>query len=373
MKFLIILILFYLLGNAYVFHHLWVAMPPSTPGKIGIITFATIVILSLFLFFFAENSLPIGFAQFLYVIGTSWVFILIYFVIVFLVKDLIWLINHFLHFMPNDAITRYTRDNWVGLIFMVGFITMLMICGYLKYRWKVRTEIPIEVNKPLIGKDSLKIVGISDLHLGYTVGKKEFEKWVDLINAENPDLVIIAGDIVDNGTRPLIEWDIASSFRKIEAPIYTCLGNHEYISGIQESLGFIEESEIHLLRDSYIEIDSCLYIVGRDDITNKRRKSIEELTTNLDKSKPVIMLDHQPFHLAETEQAGIDIQFSGHTHRGQVWPISRITDAIYEVSHGHKRKGNSHIIVSSGIGLWGGKFRIGTQSEYVVITLKGQG
>ena len=370
----IIIILLYLLGNYYVFHHLWVAMPPSLVGKISIISFAVIAVFSFFIVFLVGDSMPIGVTRFFYVVGTSWLFIMLYFFIVFLVKDLIGLSNHLLHFMPSDAITRYTKDNWVGLAFMVGFITMLMVCGYLKYTWKVRVEIPIQVAKTLEHRDSLRIVAISDLHLGYGIGKKEFEGWIEKINNENPDIVIIGGDIIDNSVRPLIAEDMASSFHKIKAPlgIYTCMGNHEYISGSPESMAFINKTGVKLLRDSVAEVDSAFYIIGRDDKMNPNRKSLEELTAGLDRSKPIILLDHQPYHLEEAENNGIDLQFSGHTHRGQVWPISMVTDAMYEVSHGYKQKGNTHVIVSSGIGIWGGKFRIGSQSEYVVITLKGK-
>lgn len=370
----VIIVLLYLLGNYYVFHHLWVAMPPNLVGRISIVSFAVIAVFSFFVVFLFGNSMPIGLTRFLYTVGTSWLFIMLYFFIFFLVNDLIGVSNRFLHFMPSDAITRYTKDNWVGLTFMVGFITMLMICGYLKYTWKVKVDVPIQLSKTLSHRDSLKIVAISDLHLGYGIGKKEFEGWIEKINNENPDIVIIGGDIIDSSVRPLIADDVASSFHKIKAPlgIYACLGNHEYLSGSSESMNFIKQTGVNLLKDMVAEIDSTFYIIGRDDKMNPKRKSLEQLTEGLDKTKPIILLDHQPFHLEDAENNGIDLQFSGHTHRGQVWPISLVTDAIYEVSHGYKQKGDTHVIVSSGIGIWGGKFRIGTQSEYVVITLKGK-
>ena len=366
----VIIVLLYLLGNYYVFHHLWVAMPPNLVGRISIVSFAVIAVFSFFVVFLFGNSMPIGLTRFLYTVGTSWLFIMLYFFIFFLVNDLIGVSNRFLHFMPSDAITRYTKDNWVGLTFMVGFI----ICGYLKYTWKVRVDVPIQLSKTLSHRDSLKIVAISDLHLGYGIGKKEFEGWIEKINNENPDIVIIGGDIIDSSVRPLIADDVASSFHKIKAPlgIYACLGNHEYLSGSSESMNFIKQTGVNLLKDMVAEIDSTFYIIGRDDKMNPKRKSLEQLTEGLDKTKPIILLDHQPFHLEDAENNGIDLQFSGHTHRGQVWPISLVTDAIYEVSHGYKQKGDTHVIVSSGIGIWGGKFRIGTQSEYVVITLKGK-
>lgn len=372
MIFFIIILFVYMLGNAYIFHHLWVALPAISIARICLITLFSIVILSFLLFYAFSNSLPIGLSRFFYTVGTSWLIIMMYFAIVFLVKDFIGLTNRLLHFMPNDAITRYTTENWVGLAFMIGFIFLLMTCGYLKYRWKVRVDTPILLDKPLVGRDSLKIIAISDLHLGYGITKGEFQKSVNIINAENPDLILIAGDIIDSSTRPLNEQHYEDLFKRFNAPVYACLGNHEYISGISSSLDFLEKTGINLLRDSFLEVDSTLYIVGRDDKMNSNRKSIEELTAELDKSKPIILLDHQPSSLEESQKAGVDLQLSGHTHQGQVFPISLITKAIYELDHGYRKLGNTNVVVSSGLGIWGGKFRIGTQSEYIVITLKGK-
>lgn len=370
----ILILLLYLAANFYVFYRMWVAMPPNLIGRVILVSFAAVAILSLFIFFTMDSIMPVGLASFFYKVGTSWLFILIYFFIVLFVKDLFGLANRFLHFMPSDALTRYTKDNWVGLAFMVGFITLLMICGYLKYRWKVRVEVPIEIEKVMSDSTRfrpLRIVAVSDLHLGYGIGKGELEEWIDKINSENPDIVLIAGDIIDNSVRPLNEGNFAESFKKIKAPmgIYACSGNHEYLSGIKESIDFIDRAGINLLRDSVAEIDSCFYIVGRDDRSNPKRKELSELVSSLDDSKPIILLDHQPYNLEETERNCIDLQISGHTHQGQVWPISQITKAIYEIDHGLMKKGNTNIYVSSGIGIWGGKFRIGTQSEYVVIDI----
>lgn len=370
--FFVIIFIVYLLANYYVFRHFWIAMPPSNVGRTALLSFAVIAVTSFFISFLIGDSLPVGLTSLLYKVGTAWFFILLYFFMIIAAKDLFGLSNKLLHFMPSDSITRYTRDNWVGLGLMVGFVALLMTCGYLKYQWKVRVDLPVQIYKTFgdtISPRSLRIVAITDLHLGYGIGEKEFEKWVDLINAENPDIVLIAGDIIDNSVRPLKEGRFAEVFHKIKAPmgIYACPGNHEYISGAKESFDFITKAGVHLLRDSVAEVDSCFYVVGRDDKSNPNRKSLEVLVAGLDHTKPIIMLDHQPYHLEEAEANGIDIQISGHTHQGQVWPISVITKKLYERDHGFVKKGNANIYVSSGIGLWGGKFRIGTQSEYVVI------
>lgn len=370
----IVILLVYLLANVYVFYHIWIAMPANTVGRTVLISFAVIAVSSFFISFLAGNVLPIWLASFFYKIGTAWLFIMLYFFMVMAIKDIFGLTNKLLHFMPADAITRYTKENWVGLGFMVGFIALLMLCGYLKYQWKVRVDLPIQIYKTMGDSTStrpLRIVAISDLHLGYGIGKKEFEGWVKTINAEDPDIVLIAGDIIDNSVRPLNDGHFEEVFHKIKAKygVYACLGNHEYISGIRESLDFIDKTGITLLRDTVAMVDSSFYVIGRDDRSNPNRKPLKELVANLDKTKPIIMLDHQPYELEEAEAYGIDFQFSGHTHQGQVWPISLITKSLYEDDHGFIKKGNANIYVSSGIGIWGGKFRIGTQSEYVVVDI----
>lgn len=368
----IIIFIVYILANVYVFYHIWIAMPANTIGRTALISFAVIAVSSFFISFLIGDILPVWLSSAFYKIGTAWLFIMLYFFMVMAVKDLFGLTNRLFHFMPADAITRYTKENWVGLGLMVGFITLLMLCGYLKYQWKVRVELPIQTYKTIgdsISERPLKIVAISDLHLGYGIGKKEFEQWVNTINAENPDIVLMAGDMIDNSVRPLNEGHFEEVFHKIKAPVYACLGNHEYISGIKESLDFLDKTGVNLLRDSAVLIDSSFYIVGRDDRSNPNRKPLRELVADLDKSKPIIMIDHQPYELEEAEANGIDFQFSGHTHQGQVWPISLITKSIYEDDHGFIKKGNTNVYVSSGIGIWGGKFRIGTQSEYVVVDI----
>jgi predicted MPP superfamily phosphohydrolase len=166
---------------------------------------------------------------------------------------------------------------------------------------------------------------------------------------------------------------MAESFHRLHCRygVYAVFGNHEYMAGITGASAFLRAAGITLLQDSTVLIDGRFYLAGRDDRSNPHRKTVAELTASLDKTKPLFLLDHQPWHLEETAAAGVDFQFSGHTHDGQVWPLNYITAHLFECSHGYIRKGDSSIYVSSGLGIWGGKFRIGTRSEYVVLTLKG--
>ena len=130
--------------------------------------------------------------------------------------------------------------------------------------------------------------------------------------------------------------------------------------------------------DEIVTLDGGIQIIGRIDrdgfrFNRKERLPLDELIKQVDQTKPIILLDHQPLKLDETEKAGVDLQLSGHTHNGQMWPLNYITRLIYEVSYGYKRKGNSQIIVSSGFGLWGPRIRSGSRSEILLINITFRG
>jgi len=301
----------------------------------------------------------------MYKVGFSWVIIMLYLVILFFVLDMIRITG----LLP---LNRLMFDSWAGFIIISLIVVVLMIAGNIVYHNKKRVELNIKTDKNTESEKPLKIVAISDLHLGYGIGRKEFLQWVKLINKENPDVVLIAGDALDNRGGPLYDKRFSDVFGEIKSKlgIYMAPGNHEYISNITESIDFLTKAGVKVLRDSVALLNNAYYIAGRDDKTNPKRKTIAELTASLDKSKPIILLDHQPYHFEEVVENTIDLYIAGHTHQGQVWPLSWITKAVFELSHGYLKKGNSHFYVSSGIGIWGGKFRIGTRSEYVVITIE---
>lgn len=352
-------------GNFYVFYRLWQMMPPVLIGRILLVTAAVVVLVSPFLSMGFGGSFPSELSALMYKVGTSWIIVFMYLFILFLLFDLI----RITHLLPVKNIMYHS---WLGLgVVAIGMIALLSV-GYYRYTHKTRVDISVATGKEPVKNHPLKIVAVSDLHLGYGIGKEEFEGWVQLINRENPDIVLIAGDITDNNVVPLYEQDMASVFGKIQSRYgtYAVLGNHEYIGGIKRTEAFLATAGVTVLKDSIACVDDRFYVVGRDDRSNPNRKSLQELCGTLDKSKPVIMLDHQPYHLEEAEYNGVDLQFSGHTHGGQVWPISLVTHALFEKDHGYLKKGNTHYYISSGLGIWGGKFRIGTQSEYVVITLQ---
>jgi predicted MPP superfamily phosphohydrolase len=159
-----------------------------------------------------------------------------------------------------------------------------------------------------------------------------------------------------------------AKFQKIKASkgIYAVPGNHEYYGDREKAFRYLSETFI-LLRDSVAQPTEDIYIVGRDDRTNRNRKPLKAIMNGIDHNKLIILLDHQPQHLEEAQEAGVDFQFSGHTHDGQVFPINLIARKLYEKSYGYLRKGNTQYYITSGLGLWGAHLRIGTRSEIVVL------
>jgi len=369
-----------ILALVYLSWHVWTILPVASVWKVLVIALGVGSFLLLFLNFGRRfDTWPLSVAQAFYEIGTSSIFIMMYLVILFLVLDL----GRLVHLVPRSWLYQ---NGWSAVAIFV-LIFGIFLYGNLHYKNKVRVELELPTSKTL-PKD-YKIVMMSDLHIGYHNTRKELARWVDLVNAEQPDFILIAGDIIDGSMRPILEERMAEEFHRLKAPVYACLGNHEYYSGHPEAQRFYRDAGIRLLIDSTAVVDSAIVIIGRDDRTNRRRKPVDDLKAPL--SSPEgdtnvsqqsieapsgavggtfsILLDHQPYNLDRVETAGIDFQLSGHTHRGQVWPISWITDHVYECSWGSYQRGRTRFYVTSGLGIWGGKFRIGTQSEYVVARL----
>ncbi len=344
-------------GLGYVLWHVWCVLPFQKWMKWCIIAVLTLCFATMFLNFGLTDRMPLGLASWVYDIGWSSIFVLLYLFITFLVLDL----GRLVRLVPKAWL--YHNGITAAAIFVL--ILGLFIYGNIHYNDKYRETLTLTSTK-LDGQK--RIVMVSDLHLGYHNRRAELERWIDLINAEKPDLVLIAGDIIDMSIRPLAEEKMAEAFHRLQAPVYACLGNHEYFSGEPAAQRFYDEAGIHLLRDTTV-VTGDLCIVGRDDRTNRHRKPLADIMRGADPSKYTILIDHQPYHLEEAEQCGIDFQFSGHTHYGQVWPISWITDATYECAFGQWQCGNTRYYISSGMGIWGGKYRIGTRSEYLVVEL----
>ena len=356
---MIVFMLLPLSALAYVGWHVWCLLPLATTWKVAVVVLMTVAFLLMFAGIMrATDRMPMPLAIAVYEIGTSSVIILLYLFMLFLLLD----IGRLLHLFSR---TLLYNNWWTTGAIGVGML-LLFLYGNLHYQHKHREELKLTTQKK-IGKP-MKLVMMSDLHIGYHNRRDELHRWVDMVNAEQPDVILIAGDIIDGSMRPLIEQRMHEEFRRLKAPVYACIGNHEYYSGEPRARQFYHDAGIRLLQDSCATVGG-LCIIGRDDRTNIHRDSLAVLMKKADHEKYCILLDHQPYHLEQAERQHVDFQFSGHTHHGQVWPISWITEHVYECAFGQYQRGNTHYYVTSGLGIWGGKFRIGTRSEYVVVNL----
>ena len=370
--FYILFFLLYIGGNYYVVSNIQKSLTPGSPLKAVTLLVAIAGIAAFFIYMFFHDALPYQVSRFFFFAGTTWLNFFFYLFLFTLISSILLFVNKFIPLLSPSIFQYFTKHNTLLFSIQVALISLILVGGYVNYLCKRRVNIPIQLSKT-IPSDSIKILAISDLHLGYAIGSGELRRWVQQINSEHLDMVLIAGDLIDISLQPVIHDSLDQYLREIKAPlgVYACLGNHEYYAGADECSHFFQKANIHLLRDSAALIANSFYVIGRDDRTNPTRKSVQQLVSGLDRSKPLILLDHQPFHMEESEKNGIDLQISGHTHDGQIWPFSLILKLIYEKKHGFITKRNTNIYVSSGLGIWGGKFRIGTQSEYAIFHIKG--
>ncbi|MDO3411324.1 metallophosphoesterase [Saccharibacillus sp. CPCC 101409] len=227
----------------------------------------------------------------------------------------------------------------------------------------------VRIDKPALdGRTEMKIVMAADTHFGALSGPSHAKRLVRLINEQQPDLVLFPGDLVDDDIVQYVKQGIPEILRGIEAPVYASLGNHDRLeAGDTTLIRTLEDSGMTLLYDEVTSEGLPVTLIGRKDRTDAARLSVAELARQADPASPLILLDHQPYELELAAQAGIDLEVSGHTHRGQIFPANFITNRIYENDWGYLQKGKMDSIVTSGYGFWGLPFRIGTRSELVVI------
>ncbi|MBK7632488.1 MAG: metallophosphoesterase [Ignavibacteriales bacterium] len=310
-------------------------------------------------------------------VGAIWFAFLAYFILSLLLIDIVRLFNGWFHFLPSTITNNYETVKRLTAIIVIALVGLIVFLGNLNKRNIEIRNIEITIPKGDSKLDVLNIVMASDIHLSPIDGERLLVEIVNKMNSLNPDIILLAGDIVDDKASVLDERNIGKSFKKLRSKygLYSINGNHEFINGVDSCVRFAEKFGIKFLRDSYELIDSSFYLIGREDssmpqFTGKQRKSLEEIVENIPNNYPKILLDHTPFKLEQAQQNKIDLQLSGHTHHGQIWPANLITKMIYEISWGYKKKGNTHYYVSSGAGTWGPPVRTGSSSEIVNIKVK---
>ena len=308
--------------------------------------------------------------------GSFWLAAMLYLFLAVFVIDLLRLLNlavPVLAWTKNTFIQTHPHYLTIGIALGVF---LLVLGGHINAIFPRVNRVSIAHNtRP--DADTLRIVLATDIHLGTIVGPNRVRRMVNRINAQQPDLVLLAGDIVDEDLAPVIRQNLGQILGSIDAPlgVIGSTGNHEYIGGADEATAYLTQHNIIMLRDTAMAINDKLWVIGRNDIESNRfvgelRKPLSEIVQQIPEGAFTIVLDHQPRAYNEAMQNGVNLILSGHTHHGQLWPLNYITSAMFPLSWGYKQFGAMHAYVSSGVGSWGPPVRIGNVPEIVVIELK---
>lgn len=269
-------------------------------------------------------------------------------------------------------------------IYQLGIIPILCLILTLSYGYFHMKDVHVQKYTIHTQKNinkNYKIVLITDLHFGNTMNNDELKAYCQEISLEKPDIVLLGGDIVDEKTSHQDMTDVFDILGDIENQygIYYVYGNHDqalYSSHpaftIEELSQTIIANDIQILNDEKIQIQSEFTLIGRDDRSHGQRETTQDLLKNVNQNHFIMILDHQPVDLVENDQLGIDLQLSGHTHGGQMFPVGLVSDVVGfgEMNYGYQALEHMQVIVSSGIAGWGYPLRTGSQSEYVIVNIE---
>lgn len=375
--FISVVLSIYGLGNFYVFYHGLQALSGYQWLKIVYIPVFLFLSFSYVAARILQSYQHNGISDFFLLTGSFWLAALLYFFLICIGIDILRGINHFINIYPSYVTFNYEKSKMIFFFSSILFITALLTYGFINAKNPVLNKIDLTFNKEYSKSTSINAVVVSDIHLGTLSCGKWFDDVVERINALNPDVIILAGDVIDEDLKPVIERNLGDHLLNLKAKygVFAITGNHEYIGGVEPAVKYLREHNINVLRDTSVLINNQFYLIGRDDkdidrFSGKKRKSLEELMKDVDNKYPVIVLNHQPTKLDELVGKGIDLSISGHTHHGQLFPNNLITKMTYEVSRGLKNKEGTWVFVSTGLGTWGPPIRIGNKPEIVNFIIK---
>ena len=390
--FALILLPLYIALNYYIVR--WLMVYLSACHKLFTNKITRIIIITIYIFL--SSALLLGFvlpnsyiSRFFTLIGNYHLGVLLYIVIIVLILDIIRLILY------KTKIIERGKNKKLFIItgsICIIIILSLSIYGVINARIIQTTKYEITIPKTVEKMKELNVVMVSDLHMGSNIGYFQINNMVEKINEQNPDLVVIAGDIFNNDYSLLDDPPkLIKTLKNIKSKygVYAVYGNHDveekllagFTFGHKKSVAnkkmskFLKEANINILQDELVLIDNSIYLFGRVDYYKlgeniTKRKTPNEITQNLDQEKPIIVIDHEPRELEKLSKAGVDLDLSGHTHNGQLFPGNIYVKFAWENPYGYLKKNNMHSIVSSGVGLYGPNMRVFTKSEIASIKIK---
>lgn len=380
----------YILINIYIVK--WLIKWTETCSKIFKNKIIKYIVIITYIFF--ASSFITGFFlpyKKIKIIGNYFLGVIQYIVLIVVLADLIRILLKKTKIVNEKILSSKITFIISGSICILLTI-LLSTYGVIHSKKIVYTDYNVNIDK-ITNIDNLKISLVSDIHLGYNTHLSHIKKMVDMINNSNSDLVLIAGDIFDNNYEAIgNDEDIINELKRIKSKygVYAVYGNHDIDEKILAGFTFnwdksevlidprmeefLSKSNIKTLRDETILIDDSFYLIGRLDyhkygIKINERKTIEELIKDIDIDKPIIVLDHEPYELNELSNNNVDLDLSGHTHNGQMFPSNILLKVIWDNPYGLLKVGNMTSIVTSGIGVYGPNMRVLTTAEVVNINV----
>lgn len=280
---------------------------------------------------------------------------------------------------------KVSSGRYYAGIFALGITAVYLTCGWYLAHHVWRTEYVLSTDKQV---ESLCLVLISDSHVGTTFDGEGFAEHINTIQSENPDIVVVVGDFVDDDTskEDMVAACEALGTLQTTFGVFYVFGNHDKgyygdayrgYSG-DDLIAELEKNHVVVLQDETVLLDDRFYLIGRQDRSEEQRSgyrfSMSELVSGLDPDKYSIVLDHQPSDYAAQTAAGVDLVLSGHTHGGQLFPVNYMGQltGIDDKTYGLELREATNFVVTSGISDWAIKFKTGCKSEYVVIVIQGR-
>jgi predicted MPP superfamily phosphohydrolase len=307
------------------------------------------------------------------IVGGFWLSFMFYSVIIIIATDILRVVFALTNITSPETAAGFQQ---VSYLFSFAIALLLVTAGFLNTLIPVTRKYMIDIDKPA-GIKEFKIAAVSDIHLGSIIRKRSMRILSGILEAISPDMVLFLGDTVDGEINPVLRNDLLGSLTLPHSAkyIFGIPGNHEYIGNQSKTIPYINNQGIRLLIDEVITLEEGIQLAGRKDrdssrFTGKSRKDLDDLLKETDKTKPVIVMDHQPPLKKEEDPSGFDLMLSGHTHNGQMWPLNYLTARIYKLIYGHRVINGRHYIVSSGYGSWGPRVRLGSRSEVLDITVR---
>lgn len=311
-------------------------------------------------------------------IGAFWFALMYYLFLGTLLFDLGGRVMRRFMLLPRAWITDPDKAKFKAALFLLSFAIVVVGWGHWNALHPEIVKLEISLPAASGAPDKLRVAVASDWHLGTLVTQARIKGWVEAINALHPDLVLLPGDIIDEDLPPVVENNLGDSLRELRAPlgVYAVTGNHEYIGGINAAVDYLEHQGIVMLRDRAVPLaGGALWLAGREDASvarfrGQQRAPLRDILRGVPDGAPIFVMDHQPVALQEAAAFGADLQLSGHTHDGQLWPNKYLVRAIFGHSSGPGMCGAMPFYILPGLGTWGPPVRVGHHPQILDLTLK---